>query len=298
MCLSKNILLKFLKTLFNRFTLSTPNKEQKMQTNLFEQIITTLPGNVYWKDKNGNYLGCNEEFAKINKLHSTKDIVGKSDFDFLDEEKANLIHKNDITIVEKDFEKTMEEEGLDEEGNAAIYLTKKVPLRDKKGRATGVVGISVDITDRKKMEKALKDAKEKAELANKVKTEFIRNIEHDIRTPLGGIWGMCEHLQATENENTERKMLLGEVAISAKDLLDYCNRIIDFARLELGAFPIAQKELDVRKLIDRIIHIEIPPAKLKKLNLVLDYDENVPKIIIGDEYRLERVLSKLNLILV
>lgn len=112
-----------------------------------EHIYRQWVGNIYWKDPQGRYLGCNEAFAKICGLNSPSEILGKTDSDFI----KNLVHlkmiqNTDQSVIQSAEEKTVEEIGLDQEGNVAIYLTKKAPLRDKNNNIIGVIGTSINVT--------------------------------------------------------------------------------------------------------------------------------------------------------
>ncbi|KTD36801.1 sensory box histidine kinase/response regulator [Legionella nautarum] len=90
---------------------------------------------------------------------------------------------------------TAEEPLYQPDGSKLVYLSNKVPLRDEQGHVIGMLGISTEITDRKKMEDELKLAKDAAEAGDRAKTEFLANMRHDIRTPLSGIVGFSEILK-------------------------------------------------------------------------------------------------------
>ena len=146
-----------------------------------------MPGHVYWKDKNGVYLGCNNRQARVLGLQYGYEIVGKTDFDLpWGENKAAMFQRNDKHIMETGDTEIIEEEAQ-VDGKNAIVLSHKSPMRNKQGEITGILGISIDISDRKKIEIDLQRAKELAEAASKAKTEFLENMRHDIRTPLTGI---------------------------------------------------------------------------------------------------------------
>jgi PAS domain S-box-containing protein len=134
-----------------------------------KEIIALMPGHVYWKDKQGRNLGCNINQAKMLGLLSCDAIIGKTVADFSSPEVAVTIAKIDQYVIANNEEKTFEETGTDINGHPAIYLTKKIPLHNKNGEVSGLLGISFDITDRKKLEESLLEAKEKAEHALKAK---------------------------------------------------------------------------------------------------------------------------------
>lgn len=178
------------------------------------------------------------------------------------------------------------------DGEIRWILDRGFPVFDEAGVCRGVTGVAVDITKEKQAEEILRKAKEEAEMANLLKTEFIRNMEHDIRTPFNGILGLASYLWEHETD-TEKKELLGDITHSAKDLLDYCNNILDFSRIEIGSLPVIEKKFNLQKLLESIIAIEKPAAKFKKLNLHLDYPDNIPPLLIGDQYRLQQILINL-----
>lgn len=255
----------------------------------FEQIIAAMPGNVYWKDQSGKYLGCNDGFAKILKLHSRRDIIGKTDFDFLDDDKAKIINDNDLGVIANNTEMLIEEEGLDVDKNPAFYITRKVPLRNAQGKAIGVLGISLDITERKKAEQTMVIAKEKAEEAVRVKLDFIRNMEHDIRTPFCGVYGMAKLMLDNETDSQKKEMLT-DISVCAKELLDYCNTILDFSKLETHNIPVMQKKFSLRELIEKIRIMETPIAKMNKLDFSCEISDDIPEVLIGDSFRISRIL--------
>ena len=117
-------------------------------------------------------------------------------------------------------------------------------------------------------------------------------MEHDIRTPFNGVWGLANYLWQHETEE-QKKEFLGDITNCAKELLDYCNGILDFSKIEQRSLPLLEKKFNSRKLLDSTMAIEMPPAKLKKLELTLDCDDKVPVVLVGDQYRLQRILINL-----
>ena len=142
------------------------------------------------------------------------------------------------------------------------------------------------------LEQELRQAKQLAEQANVIKTEFMRNMEHDIRTPFNGVLAMTTCLRDLETDVT-KKEYLGNIAESAQELLDYCNSILDFSKIEAGMLAVVNKKFDFKKLVYAIIKIERSAAICKKLELKITYADNIPNILVGDYYRLQRILINL-----
>lgn len=258
-------------------------------------IISKMPGYIYWKNRKSEYMGCNELLAKFSRLRSPADIIGKTDYDFeWGKEQADQFVHDDQQVMQTGKNLITEHElpAKREDGRNLYVRTEKMPFYDKEGKIAGVLAIAVDITDQKELEHKLKEEKNKAEQANQVKTEFMRNMEHDIRTPFNGVWGMANYLAEIE-EDPKKKEYLTDITQCAKELLDYCNSILDFSKIEAGALPVLEKKFDLEKVIEGIIKVELPAATHKKLKLISKYAPDMPKIVIGDGYRLHRILINL-----
>ena len=245
-------------------------------------MLLHTAGNLFWKDREGRYLGCNLAFAEVAGLKCPDDIIGLSDHDlfrdFLGEEGIRRLVDVDQYVLTKEVEKTVEETGIDINGNKAYFLTKKIPLRDQEGIVIGLIGNSIDITKQKQ--------------ADILKSAFIQNMEHDIRTPVSGIYGLTKDLFNRETDKA-KKQALSLASEAAKELLDYCNGLLDFTKLEAEPKPVTEKPLHIHKLISSIVKLEKPAAGQKQLELSFNIAENFPKIVLSDEFRLRRILLNL-----
>lgn len=259
-----------------------------------EKIISCMPCLVFWKNTNYVYVSCNDLLIKMLNLKSRDQLIGKTDYEL----NISLGTVNEIRAVDEEIVRSklpsIEEEHHVEliDGRKYIYLLNKAPIFDEKGEVAGIVGIGVDITEQKKTERELIKAKEEAEEANRLKSEFIHNMEHDIRTPFAGILGMTSILDRMENDLTKKQMIK-DIFFCAQELLDYSCGILDFSRIEAGVLPVLTNRFNLKELIQSIVAIEKPAAKMKGLDYVIDYHNDVPQFLIGDEYRLKRILINL-----
>ena len=173
-----------------------------------------------------------------------------------------------------------------------VFLAHKKPLKDSDGTCIGVIGTATDITRLKEMEIELKKAKVLAESNNKLKTQFIADMEHDLRTPCSGISEMTKLLEASET-NPERKETLGYVAQASSRLLEILDSILTFDQIETGQYPIINKKFSIHKILQDTIAIEMPSAKTKKIKLTGTCSHDVPDSLIGDEHRISRIILNL-----
>ena len=132
-----------------------------------------------------------------------------------------------------------------------------VPIEWKKGVLTRVLWASMDITQEKKQEikghKALKDAYQAAERANRAKTEFLTNMSHDIRTPMNAIVGLTAIAGANIDRPDKVLECLGKTTRASRHLLGLVNEVLDMARIESGRISLAEEEFNLSELVDNLI---------------------------------------------
>ncbi len=261
----------------------------KREVFYLKSIMDKLPGSIYWKDKDGIYLGCNEF---VFQMAGSREVIGKTDFDLPWKGHAQQIRNLDIEVMKAGHTIELEETPTLANGQQIIMLTRKAPLLNEEGTIVGVVGISVDITDRKKLEIALNEAKDRAEAANKAKTEFLENMRHDIRTPLTGITGFA-HIISEEVNNPKIKEYANNLTASSHALLDLLNEILEIIKVNSGEIPLLKKKFDLKNRLLDVINLNKAKAKQKNIDLAFNYDKKIPTYVIGDYTRVHRIVLEL-----
>uniref|UniRef100_UPI00102BC97B ATP-binding response regulator n=1 Tax=Candidatus Magnetaquicoccus inordinatus TaxID=2496818 RepID=UPI00102BC97B len=148
------------------------------------------------------------------------------------------------------------------------------------------------IIERKRMEEALYEAKERAEAANRAKSEFLANISHELRTPMNAIIGMTD-LARQSNDHEERQMFLQIVQDSSHALLNLLNGIIDFARIETNRLALARLPFDFAQLLREVVDKLLPKAKEKGLRLQWRIERTLPNHFLGDPQQLRQIVQQL-----
>lgn len=259
---------------------------------LIDNIVANMPGHVYWKDRNGVYLGCNLRQAQSLGFNDAKDIIGKTDFDLpWDKQVAAHFHANDFRIMQSNTTEIFEEESQ-MDGRKVIVLSQKTPMHDKSGQVIGILGISIDITDRKKMEVELKEAKERAEAANLTKTQFLDNMRHDIRTPLTGIVGFATIISEEIND-PNIKEYVENLKASSDALLELLNEILEIIAINAGTIPLTNRKFNLQDRLSGIIDLYQAKAHEKKIKLTAEFDESLPPYLVGDSLRIHRIILEL-----
>lgn len=260
----------------------------------YENIIGGLPCYVFWKNRNFVYLGCNNLTAQLLQLPTRQHIVGKTDYDFgWDKSIVDSYRVIDENVIYKGKAVLNIEETVIVDGQIVYLLVNKEPLLNENNEIIGILGISIDITERKKIEEELKIAKIAAETANHAKTEFLANISHDIRTPLSGIVGMAEIL---ENELSSRlhKKHAHDLGQSGHELLNMLNEILDVVQAgELTSSDLHPAPFSIHHLIQGIINLEYPSTIVKEIVLRTQVDPHIPSVLICDHKKLYHVLLNL-----
>lgn len=150
------------------------------------EIIDLIPGHVYWKDKHGKYIGCNDRQAKSLGYSSNQDLIGKSDFEISPKKIAEKIRKNDLKIMNKLSTEQLEEKVINANGTESTMISHKIPLKSISGDILGVLGISFDMTGKTQLLQAYHD-KNKAESTTKKMQLISASLAHELRTPMANI---------------------------------------------------------------------------------------------------------------
>ncbi|MBI5544116.1 MAG: PAS domain S-box protein, partial [Deltaproteobacteria bacterium] len=151
-------------------------------------LLNAVPDLLFYKNTESIYLGCNRVFAERFIGRSEAEIVGKTDFDLLeDPARAETFQSADRETFALRRPLVVEEEITLRDGTQLALETIKAPFLDEQGQVAGLVGISRDVTPHKRAERHLQQLSERAEAASHAKSAFLANMSHEIRTPMNAI---------------------------------------------------------------------------------------------------------------
>ncbi|TGN00301.1 MHYT domain-containing protein [Leptospira dzoumogneensis] len=282
----------------------TDISERKMIENALKQseqqvrsMIENIPGITY---------RClpNNEWNMLFMSDSTESILGYPIQDFVSSNSIrsfkDVVHPEDIKMVESIVDAavagkrafTLEYRVIHQNGEIRWLWDNGCGVYGGNGEAIFIDGVILDITERRRIEEALRKEKEKAELAAITKTSFLANMSHEIRTPMNAILGFTEVLLSDQLEKNHRTHL-ETVKSSAKSLLRLLNDILNTAKLEKGAVELEEMDFSLFKLIAELKSTLGIGARKKNLEFEVVQESDLPEFYKGDSLRIRQILMNL-----
>ncbi|KAB2866674.1 MAG: PAS domain S-box protein, partial [Bacteroidales bacterium] len=260
------------------------------QRNLLDTIINIAPVGIWLSKPDGSYPIINKNFSELIGY-------GTAMFSMTPEEIEHCRKSDDIAL-KSDEPIEVEEDITFIDGNKHTIKVFKRRVFDINGSVLGVLGISTDITERKRYEKALVEALEKAEESDKLKSAFLANMSHEIRTPLNGIIGFSKYLRNfPDTSRDETLKFLNIICNSADHLLNLINDIIDISKIEVGQLKIAPESINLNALLNEIytFYYSANPDLSKRgvsFRITTSLSDAESSIVV-DKVRLRQVLNNL-----
>lgn len=262
-----------------------------------ESMISHLPGNIYWMDKNCVHLGCNNNV--LNMLGITREeYVGKTYEDLakmgcLTWEQIKIFKNNDLEVMRSGKPKFNIVEPIVEssDGRELHFLSTRAPMYNQNGDIVGASGTSIDISELKKAQKDLKEAKEKAEAANLAKSNFLSNMSHDVKTPLSGIIAFSELLAVQVKPSLHH--MTKALSNAGKQLMIFFENCIELSKLESSSIVLQKENFSLKNLLEELFQLFEPAIASKKLSLYVDCSDKIPSNLLGNRVALYRILLNL-----
>jgi two-component system sensor histidine kinase EvgS len=280
-------LLFMLATWYGYQKLSMEVRKRKASEKQMHMIMENIPLNVVVSRMDGAVIHANAYALKSYKILE-KDVNKYNTIDFYADTKERDTVMQTLSNEGKIKEKLVKFKYIDSSIKDVMLSIIPIIYDDEKA----MLSISVDITERVKMEEDLYKAKEVAIVANKSKSDFLANMSHEIRTPMNAIIGFTELLNESVHE-PRLKGYLKTIKNAGHTLLTLINDILDLSKIEAGKLDIHKKATNLFDLGEEVLNIFMIAVREKGLDLVLDIDENIPKSILLDDVRLRQVLINL-----
>jgi PAS domain S-box-containing protein len=274
-------------------------------------ILNNLPHLAWLKDCDGKYLSVNDSFAaSVNK--TVDEVISKTDYDIYPQEFAQRYREEDLKII-----LTRKQLFVEEQTGNKWYETFKAPIFDTFGNVIGVTGIALEITQRKKSEEEnreyseklavqnvklklindeLKNAKERAEESDELKSAFLANMSHEIRTPMNAILGFATLIRNRVLSEEKRRDYIDLINANCRQLLHIITDIIDISKIEAGQISIMNKNFQLNKMLNDLLlnYTNQIDVLRKPIQLIIKPGlKNEDSALFTDKVRLEQILSNL-----
>jgi len=271
----------------------THRKQAEKQLELLSRAIDQSPVSVIITDKVGNIEYVNPKFTEVSG-YSQEDIKGKTPGIL----QSGFNSKDFYTELWRVILTGSEWRGIfyNQRKNGEIYCESAVisSILDSKGSISNFIAVKEDITEKRKILEDLIKAEEHAEESDKLKTAFLNNISHEIRTPFNGILGFLDILQNAELSHKERDEYTGLVTISATRLLNTINKIVEIAQIQSGQMKLSASLIEIKSLISNLLEQFQTDIERKglKININIDLPEQYASVN-TDRIKLVSILTNL-----
>ncbi|MEQ8386911.1 MAG: PAS domain S-box protein [Coleofasciculus sp. A1-SPW-01] len=238
----------------------------------------------------GCHIDVNDSFCQFTG-YSAPEIIGRTALDlnlWVNQKDRNRMLK---AISNKGIIRNYEFEFRTKSGDirTALLSAEQINLDEQ----TCLIAVSQDISDRKQVEFALQRAKDTAEQANRAKSQFLSNMSHELRTPLNAIIGFAQLLGRDSSLTPEHHDHIGIICRSGEHLLSLINNVLQLSKVEAGQVKLNCYSFDLYGMLQVLEEMFKLQAENKGLQLVVDYDEALPRYVETDEGKLRQVLINL-----
>ena len=287
---------------FNGYLLRVQSKRSAAEIALTEReeifrlaVEGTQDGVFDWNIKRDEVYFSDQYIAMLG--YEPEEFSGTFD-DFLDklhpEEKDNVMEYVDL-YLEGQLSEYSNTFRMKHKSGRWIWINARGKLvKDKFGKAIRMVGAHTDVSAAKEYELRWQESKNKAEEANRAKSDFLAHMSHEIRTPLTVISGVAEVLDKDKDSMGEKHRSLVRVLYSsAATLKDIISFVLDFSKIESGEMELEEEVFDLRQAFEHLISIKSVKAAEKNLEFTFDFESVKNLQFYGDSVRLRQILLNL-----
>ncbi len=254
-------------------------------------FVDNTDAGVFLKNTNHEFVLYNRYLADL--VHLPKDRGnGGTLGDYIPAKFAGYLEEQESEVVESRQSREIDFSGSLLGAPDRLFSLLLFPVIAQSGEVQGVGGILVDVSHHKKLERELLAAKESAETASRIKSDFLANISHEIRTPLNGVIGMAD-LLLRSNLTPDQASMAATIKTGGDGLLTVLNDVLDFSKIEAGKIALEERPFSLRDAFFDAVKGLAPVAYKKGIELLLRILPDVPDLLVGDMARIRQILLNL-----
>ncbi len=257
-------------------------------------VINTIPDLIFVKDENFKIVKANQAFLDLYPKYMRDKVIGYTTVENFTEEEAELFLEQDKIALEKGESRVYEVINFNDQ--EIEYDTTKVRFQGWDGNKY-ILGISRDVSElqnsKRYLETTVRERTNELSLANQAKDMFLANMSHELRTPLNSILGLIGILMKEKDIPYEHVKTMDVIHRSSKSLLEIVNDILDISKIEAGKVELERAPFSVQELMVNIVDQMKPLLSRKGLNFVSDENKLPRMYLMGDEFRVSRILLNL-----
>ena len=269
--------------------------EVRRLKNFYEQVLNAMPIDLAIFGTDGRYQYVNPSALSDPDLR--EQIVGMTDVEYatmrghdVDDARMRL---DTIRRVARTRETEHFDEAVEASDGTMRHFVRFVSPVVQDDEVVQVLGYGLEITEQKRVEKALREAKETAEDALAARERFVATMSHEMRTPLNAITGLVQLLEQTSDLGADDRYYLENIRHSADLLLSLVNDLLDFAKIQAGRLALDVAPFQPSEVADHVYRLMERKATDDGLTLTLDLAPSLPEVVRGDDVRTGQVLINL-----
>jgi PAS domain S-box-containing protein len=240
----------------------------------------------------------NENFKQVNARFV--EMVGYSEQELFTRTPLDITHPEDLTETQRLVKEMLggterccvEKRYLRKDGGVLSANRTACVIRDKNGNPRDFLVMVEDITERKRAEAALREAKEEADRANHAKSEFLSRMSHELRTPLNAILGFGQLLER-QNPTPQQRTRVDHIISAGRHLLKLINEVLDISRIEAGHLQLSVEPVSVAEVLEEALDLMRPLAADRAMQLLVPAEMEEDLYVLADRQRLKQVLLNL-----
>lgn len=265
-----------------------------LERTLLRSLIDNLPDRIYAKDASSRFIICNEALVKRMGRDSADEIIGKSDMELLDSERAMIYLDDEQNIIKTGIPLVNKEETvLYKNGQLRYSLSTKIPLRNSRGEIVGIVGIGRDITERKLLEIEAANKNEQLQKIIADRDKFFSIIAHDLKSPFNYFLGFTELISDQIDSMPQEKIreIASNMRKSAVNLYSLLENLLEWSKMQRGLIDFKPQEFNLLGKTRECVDLINGPANKKNIIISLNVSENL--FVTADNHMFDAIIRNL-----